>query len=58
MSEVIDEELITVPVSMSVKSYELLMAHAKVIDFDPDYFLESLVELYSKEFTKEMMKVV
>jgi hypothetical protein len=28
-----------------------------VIDFDPDYFVESLVELYSKDFTKRMMEV-
>jgi hypothetical protein len=57
MNEVIDEELITVSVSMSVEAYELLLAHAKVIDFDPDYFVESLVELYSKDFTKRMMEV-
>ena len=57
MNEVIDEELITVSVSMSVEAYELLFAHAKVIDFGPDYFVESLVELYSKDFTKRMMEV-
>jgi len=57
MNEVIEEELITFSVSMSVEAYELLLAHAKVIDFDRDYFVESLVELYSREFTQRMMEV-
>jgi len=57
MNEVIEEELITFSVSISVEAYELLLAHAKVIDFDRDYFVESLVELYSREFTQRMMEV-
>ena len=57
MNEVSEEELITFSVSMSVEAYELLLAHAKVIDFDRDYFVESLVELYSREFTQRMMEV-
>jgi len=57
MNEVSEEELITFSVSISVEAYELLLAHAKVIDFDRDYFVESLVELYSREFTQRMMEV-
>ena len=57
METLVEQDRITFSVSMSVEAYELLIAHAKVIDFDPDYFVESLVELYSKDFTKRMMEV-
>jgi len=57
MSELVGEELITFSASMDVQSYERLIAHAKVVEFDVDYFLECLVDLYAVDFTKEMLGV-
>jgi hypothetical protein len=53
MNEVIDEELITVSVSMSVEAYELLLAHAKVMILTLTILLNRLWSCIQKTSLRE-----
>ncbi len=57
METLVEQDRITFSVSMSVNSYELLLATATVLDWLPDDVVEALVDFYSREMTRSMMEV-
>ena len=57
METLVEQDRITFSVSMSVNSYELLLATATVLDWLADDVVEALVDFYSREMTRSMMEV-
>jgi hypothetical protein len=56
MIEAIKVDDITIEVTLPVETYEDLLAGARVIHEDIDFFVEALITLYSREFVQNMMK--
>ena len=57
METLVEQDRITFSVSMSVNSYELLLATATVLEWLPDDVVEALVDLQSREMTRMMLEV-
>lgn len=57
METTVEAEQITFSVSMSVESYQLLLATATVLEWLPDDVVEALVDLQSREMTRIMLGV-
>lgn len=53
----LEPEYITVEFNLEVSVYEDLLAHARVVHYEPDSFVEGLIELYAKQFVQEMIGV-
>ena len=56
MSEV-KTESITVEFNLEVGLYEDLLAHARVLGWSVDGFVEALVDLYSKQLIRDMLEI-
>ena len=56
MSEV-KTESITVVFNLEVGLYEDLLAHARVLGWSADGFVEALVDLYSKQLIRDMLEI-
>jgi hypothetical protein len=53
----LEPEYITVEFNLEVSVYEDLLAHARVVHYEPDLFVQALIDLYSKQFVQEMIGV-
>ena len=53
----LEPEYITVEFNLEVSVYEDLLAHARVVHYEPDFFVQALIDLYSKQFVQEMIGV-
>jgi hypothetical protein len=56
MEQVVEADQITIQVTLPVDIYEDLLAGARVINEDVDFFIEGLIACYSREFVQNMMK--
>jgi hypothetical protein len=56
MDKVLKSEQITIPLTLPIHVYEDLLASSRVIDEDPDFFVEALIACYSREFVRDMLK--
>ena len=53
----LEAEYITVEFNLEVSVYEDLLAHARVLNYEEDFFVQALIELYSKQLVQEMIGV-
>ena len=57
MGAVADEEQIRIPITISLASYELLLATATVLDWEKNSVVEALIDLHARQMTREMLEV-
>ena len=53
----LEPEYITVEFNLEVSVYEDLLAHARVLNYEEDFFVQALIDLYSKQLVQEMIGV-
>ena len=53
----LEVEYITVEFNLEVSVYEDLLAHARVLNYEEDFFVQALIDLYSKQLVQEMIGV-
>lgn len=56
MSDV-QTDYITVEFNLEVGVYEDLIAHARVLNYEEGFFVQALIDLYSKQLVQEMLGV-
>ena len=56
MKQKVDSDYITIEVALLVDTYEDLLAGSKVLQVEPDFFVEALISLYSRDFVKSMLR--
>ena len=53
----LEPEYITVEFNLEVSVYEDLLAAARVLNYEEDFFVQALIDLYSKQLVQEMIGV-